>query len=52
MYKIAYTNCYRFYIDQTERLFIEQFKEHLHKEDIEKTKSDFGCHIMKETTTK
>ena len=46
VYKITWDNCESFYIDQTGRAFIKTLKKHLPKKYINKSKSNYACHLM------
>lgn len=46
VYKITCDDCDSFYIGQTGRAFIKRFKEHLPKNDIQNTKSNYARHLI------
>ena len=46
IYKMICNNCSKFYLGQTGRSFGERFTEHLPKDDISKTTSNFAKHLM------
>ena len=48
IYRLQYDDCDKFYIGQTERRFIDRYKEHLPKKDITSAKSNFALHLINE----
>ena len=48
VYRIQCSECDKFYIGQTERKFIEKFKEHLPKKNPQTTSSNYALHLINE----